>query len=135
MELFIRLWNALNSLPEIKKAFSDFETLCPNVEQDKRVASFGCCPLAFPHDMREAYPIESVPGTEVLPLLASIGTAHLGIRQMEPLEPIHGQRGTGIRVEDRAVLGEIHGIVVDCHICLSFQTKIPHTETVQGTKN
>ena len=43
--------------PTIKKAFSDFETLCPDVEQDKRVASFGCCPLAFPHDMREAYPI------------------------------------------------------------------------------
>ena len=27
-------------------------------------ASFGCCPLAFPHDMREAYPIFD---KEVLP--------------------------------------------------------------------
>lgn len=36
----------------------------PSPLSEKRAASFGCCPLAFPHDMREAYPIFD---KEVLP--------------------------------------------------------------------
>ena len=35
--------------PTTRKAPTDFETLCPDVEQDKRAALFRCRPLAFPH--------------------------------------------------------------------------------------
>lgn len=71
---------------------------------------------------------------EVLPLLARIGARHLIIGQMETLETVRGKRRAGVRVEDRAVLGEEHGIVVDCHNLFVLSNKNPPHETVQGTK-
>ena len=50
--LILYLW--MRPRPIIRKAPIDFETKCPEVERGKRAASFGCCPLAFPHYEREA---------------------------------------------------------------------------------